>query len=305
MNVDRIIFTIDTHVCGEAYRIIIHSPIKLKKKNLMENYRFLEEEYKREKHLLLNEPRGHRGMNGCIVTTSEVADFALLFLDHDEDTPFNYSGLIATITALLETGKLKKNYMNQYKIETLNGIYQVEAIVENQSVTSVSVESEKCVLLDENVEFSIVAVDETRHYLIFPLPRDIPAIQLEQMIPLQTWGTAITKEIRAANLQMDGVILYESFSGLSNKVRSLTFARDGGIVHSPGIDSTFAILTKLATKQPMDSLINESIFSSSLTANKIADTTNRFFLKTRGFITGTHEFIYDPRDPFEEGFLLK
>ncbi|MBO0995172.1 proline racemase family protein [Bacillus sp. SD088] len=305
MNVDKIIFTIDTHVCGEAFRIIIHSPIKLKKKDLMENYRFLEEEYKREKHFLLNEPRGHLGMNGCIVTTSEVADFALLFLDHDEDTPFNYSGLIATVTALLETGNLEKNNMNQYKIETLNGIYQVEAIVENKSVTSVSVESEKCVLLEERAEFSVVTVDGNRHYLIFPLPRDIPAIQLEQMIPLQKWGTAITGRIRTANVQMDGVILYETLSGLSNKVRSLTFAKDGSIVRSPGIDSTFAILTKLAAKKEIDSLINESIFSSSLTAHKIADTTNRFFVETRGFITGTHEFIYDHRDPFEEGFLLK
>lgn len=298
-------FTIDTHVCGEAFRIIINSPIKLKKKDLMGNYRLLKEGYKREQQLLLNEPRGHRGMNGCIVTTSEVADFALLFLGHDEDTSFKYSGLIATVTALLETGNLEKSIMNIYKIETLNGIYQVEAIVENQSVVSVSIESEECVLLEENAEFSVVAVDGTRHYLIFPLPRHIPAIQLEQMIPLQTWGNAIARQIGAENVQMDGVILYESFSGLANKVRSLTFAKDGGIVRSPGIDSTFAIFAKLAVEKPMNSVINESIFSSTLTAHKIADTTNRFFVKTRAFITGTHEFIYDHRDPFKEGFLLK
>ncbi|MCJ7842380.1 proline racemase family protein [Lederbergia sp. NSJ-179] len=305
MNVKEIFFTIDTHVEGEAFRIIIHSPIKLNQKGLMENSRLLVEEYKRGKYFLLNEPRGHRGMNGCIVTTSEVADFALLFLHHDGDVPFKYSGLIATVTALLETGNLEKKHMNQYKIETLNGIYQIEAIVANQSVISVSIESENCILLEQTPEYSVVAVDETRYYYVFPLPRDIQAIQLEQMTSLQTWGMAVTRQIRTKNVQMDGVILYEPLSGLSNKVRSLTFAKDGSIVRSPGFDSTFAIFTKLAVRKQMDSLTNESIFSSSLTAHKIVGTTNRFFVKSRGFITGTHEFIYDPRDPFEEGFLLK
>lgn len=66
---------------------------------------------------------------------------------------------------LLESGYLKKRESNQYKIETLSGIFLVHAYVENDEVISVSFESKLCYLIEENlqvgnVSYSLIQADK-------------------------------------------------------------------------------------------------------------------------------------------------
>ena len=65
---------------------------------------------------------------------------------------------------LLESGYLKRE-SNQYKIETLSGIFLVHAYVENDEVISVSFESKLCYLIEENlqvgnVSYSLIQADK-------------------------------------------------------------------------------------------------------------------------------------------------
>ena len=52
---------------------------------------------------------------------------------------------------LLESGYLKRE-TNQYKIETLSGIFSVHAYVENDEVVSVSFESKVCYMIEKNLQ---------------------------------------------------------------------------------------------------------------------------------------------------------
>lgn len=305
MNFEKMYNTIDTHVGGEAFRIVTQSPIVFQGDDIHANHDKLQHSFINEKNLLLNEPRGHRGMHGCVVVPSSNADLQLLFFNHEAVTNFKYEGLLATITALIETGNLKRTADDCYQVETVNGIHTVKANVEQQEVVAVSIESAACSVVNDNPEYVMVQVDNARNYLLYTLPDAIPGIELEHLAALNKWGIAKTAELKEENVAYEGVVLVESGVSAGSKVRSVTFEKDGYILRSPGVDSTFAILTSMLNMQASPSEIeNESIFGSSLTAKVLVEGGCRFSLETEAFVTGSHEFIFDQDDPLKDGFLL-
>ncbi|MFA1820965.1 proline racemase family protein [Virgibacillus oceani] len=307
MIIEKMFSTIDTHVEGEAFRIVIQSPINLNQNDFESNQQLLQMSYHGEKEFLLNEPRGHRGMNGCVVIPSKAADFGLLFFNHDPEIHFNYGGLAASVTALLETGNLKVNENGVYKIETIQGIYVVKANLENQEVTGVYLESKACRITDKKNEYHVVEIDGNRSYIILPLPESIPGIDINHLSSINKWGKKITERFHNENMAFNGVIITDEITNTdANAIRSVTFEKDGNITRSPGIDSTFAILTGLReTLNEYTYLINNSIFNSSITASLLLGTEDKFFVEVQGFTTGIHQFIYDKDDPLKNGFLLK
>jgi proline racemase len=305
VNFEKMYSTIDTHVVGEAYRIVIQSPIAFLGGDVHSNHDILKYNFKNEKNLLLNEPRGHRGMHGCVVVPSSVADFQLLFFNHEAVTNFKYEGLLATVTALIETGNLKRTVDDRYQVETVKGIYTVKASVDNHEVTAVYIEGGTCSEINVTSDYLSVRIDNDRNYLLYTLPDSISSIELANLAVLNHWGIEKTAELAKANVEYEGVILMTSRQDALNKVRSVTFEKDGYILRSPGIDSTFAILTSLLNTPGSHSEIeNESIFGSSLTAKVLSKGERRFALETEAFVTGSHEFIFDQDDPLKNGFIL-
>ncbi|MCM3745040.1 proline racemase family protein [Sporosarcina luteola] len=305
MNYEKLYCTIDTHVVGEPFRIVIQSPIAFSGVDVNSNHTELANNFETEKNLLLNEPRGHRGMNGCIVTSSLTADFQLLFFTHKGGNNFKYEGLLATVTALIETGNLKRTTDDSYKVETAHGIYTVKAHVNDQEVTAVELESGVCTVTESEVDAAAaVSVDNTRNYLIYNLPESIQGIGLEHLAAVSDWGIAKTVELTNANIAYDGVILVEKLQESSNSVRSVTFEKDGYILRSPGVDSSFALLTLLNAQESITDLENESIFGSSLTVHSLLANEGRYSVTAVPFVTGSHEFIFDSEDPLKNGFIL-
>ncbi|SES19201.1 proline racemase family protein [Psychrobacillus sp. OK032] len=305
MNFEKLFSTIDTHVVGEAFRIVIQSPITFLGSDIKSNHDKLKNNFENEKNLLLNEPRGHRGMHGCVVTSSSVADFGLLFFNHEAVTNFKYEGLLATVTALIETGNLNRKKEEIYTVETENGIYTVKANVNKQEVASVYIESEASSDINFTSDYVSIRVDNARNYLLFTLPESIPNIELVHLAALNNWGMACVAKLAKENVDFEGVIVVESGQTSPNKVRSVTFEKDGYILRSPGIDSTIAILSSLLDRFASFSEIeNESIFGSSLKAKVLSASDRRFSIETEAFVTGLHEFILDEDDPLRNGFLL-
>ncbi len=297
--------TIDTHVAGEAFRIVIHSPIILDEDRLELNDERLQQHYQHEIGILLNEPRGHRDMNGCIILPSTVADYALLFLPSEDREHFTHSGLVATITALVETGTIQEKQDGMYIIETTHGIYDVRVTTEQEEVTAVYVESDPCfVKKDSHVTF--VSEYQERNYFIFHLPEHIPAIEVDYLTEIHQWGREAVAQLLKKEQHFSGVILINSPDENPHAVQSVTFREDGTILRSPGFDTTCSILASIRSKNHgITELNNTSIFGSSFTARTIEHDNDRFSITTEGFVTGSHEFIVDQDDPFPSGFILK
>ncbi|AOV08566.1 proline racemase family protein [Sporosarcina ureilytica] len=303
MSFGKLFSTIDTHVAGEAFRIVTNSSIRFHEDDVQAANDALVNGFEHERNLLLNEPRGHRGMHGCIVLPTKEADVRLLFFNHKGVSPFKYEGLLATLTALIETGTIAQKEDGIYTIETVQGIYTVKTVVKGGEVISTKIDSKTCSRLNEEKDADIVQVDNKRNYVIYECPTSIPAIELQHLAAIQQWGIQKTVELSNAGVQYEGVVLLEKDEGNASSVRSVTFEKDGYILRSPGIDTSFAILTSLDEQTVLK---NESVFGSCLEVSltQSDERGKQFSVATEAFVTGTHNFILDEEDPLKEGFLL-
>lgn len=295
MNLGKMYHAIDAHVAGEAFRIVLHSPIAFQGMDIQANNEKLKTDFETEKNLLLKEPRGHRGMHGCVAGLSDKADLSLLFFNHEHTVAFKYEGILAAVTALVETGNLESREF--YGVETVEGVVEVQVAIAEQEVVSASVEGTAAATasLEGATE---VCVDGRRNYLLFPLPSVISKISLANLAALNRWGLEKTGTLNSDDPKYEGIIVFETVTG--GKIRSVTFEKDGYILRSPGIDTTFALLTSLGGSE----IENESVFGSTLSAHVLNEDEQVFKLVTKAFVTGTHEFIFEPSDPLPKGFLL-
>ncbi|EOO27985.1 proline racemase [Bacillus cereus BAG1X2-3] len=313
MNIQKMYTAVDVHVNGEAFRVMKDVPCKYYYSLEQLNEQF-SGELAEEMKLLLNEPRGFIGLNGCIVVPSihNEVDAAVLFFNHEGSIPLHYGGIVAVITMLLESGYLKKRESNQYKIETLSGIFLVHAYVENDEVISVSFESKLCYMIEENLKsgnitYSLIQADKV--YAVVEKDTYSPEICMENISELKKWGEATLQAIKK-ELLIKRLILIDSLNKEENHIKSITFHENNFIVRSPGFVSTIVsyvhalFKNDYKTDQPFK---NESIFNSFITVEKVKkeELGYIFRFESRGFITGMQTFLLDPTDPFPAGFLLK
>ncbi|ENQ3079144.1 proline racemase family protein [Bacillus cereus] len=317
MKIQKTYSTTDVHVAGEAFRVIKDVPF-IHYQNLEQlNEQFMHV-FADEIYLLLNEPRGFAGLNGCLVVRaiSEEADAAVLFLNHEGTVPIHYGGIVAVITTLLECGHLQPRASNEYKIETLRGVVSVTALMEDDEVISVVIESEPCHVVETNIplshsnvntQFSLVQADQL--YAVFEKDDIAAEIRIEELSELKRWGQRMYQALES-KFPVRGIILMDDSHVKEGRIKTITFREDQYIVRSPGFESTKACYTSLLSKGRLymePPFVNESIFGSTLTVQVAKQTEDgyKFTIKSRGFITGMQMFVLDPTDPLPVGFLLK
>ncbi|MFC4802613.1 proline racemase family protein [Neobacillus sp. GCM10023253] len=313
MKIEKAYSTIDVHVAGEAFRIIRNAPF-IHYQSLKELYELFPQAYKEEQTLLLNEPRGFAGLNGCLVVPplTREADAAVVFFNHDGTMPIHYGGMAAVVTALLECGHLRERASNQYLIETVGGVFPITAVMKGEEVVSVKMESGFCEVMGtkECVTPSLAnhtLVQSDQVYAVFRT-QDFPVeIQVEELADLRRWGQTVLPSLSP---DVKGAILVDESRIDEGHIRSITFRDDLLIVRSPGFGPTLAAFTSLLSSGSITnqvSLVNESIFGSQLQVQVLQQQESRFqyTMTCRGFITGMQTFILDPTDPLAAGFILK
>jgi len=317
MNIQKAYTATDVHVAGEAFRIIKGAPFT--------HYQSLQElneqfplAYEEEIKLLLNEPRGFAGLNGCLVVPpfKSGTDAAVVFFDHNGTVPMQYGGMVAVITALLEYGQLKANPSNEYSIETVSGIVTVTAVIEDDEVKSVKLKSESFQVAETHVALSyldlqteITLVQADQLYAIFDKAELPFEIEMDNLTDINQWGQKAIEALEGKN-KVDRVVMLDHSQKSEGKIRTVTFRQDGYIVRSPGFGTTAACSTYLLGNGDVfvyGAIENESIFNGKLTAELSArtETDYKFSFSARGFITGMQTYVLDPTDPLFAGFLLK
>lgn len=303
MNLNSMFSTIDTHVLGENFRIIIQPPIGVNQSSMKENDALLQERFTQEKNFLLNEPRGHRGINGCIVHLSDTDDFNLFFFNHEPSISFKYEGVAASLTALLETGYLAPSSTNKYSVNTSFGKVYLTAIFEKNEVSSVVIDTGK--VEKEQVNNNVfILIENQRYYKVEKLPSKVGAMDVSNLEALTHWGGETIQQYHENYVNLEGVIVVEKMG--ANHYKTITFEKDGYIRRAPGIDSTKAILAMWPESiQKNTEFVNETIFSSKLIIPEALDVTYNISYQVCPFIIGSHDFVLDSDDPLPSGFLLK
>jgi proline racemase len=344
LNLDRIatgflsrfknrMVTIDSHTQGEPTRLLVGGMGFLTGKTIKDKRDDFESRFDPVRTLLTREPRGHRGIMAAVVTepVSENGDFGLFYMDARRYPYLCGHATIGAVASLIETGALEAgDGERDIIVDTPSGPLSAHARVREGRVESVAIDM---------VPAFVFATGQTLEVPGFgPLPLDLvcvggffamvsaPAIGID-LVPanshrLISLGMAV---IEAANqafsvrhperpevATVDVTEFYAEDSG-GHSGRNVVIYGESHMDRSPCGTGTTAKMTLLHHRgrlAPGEIYKNASplgtVFEGRVIETVSVGEFNGIVAQIRGNaqITGFHQFVVDPRDPFQQGFLL-
>ena len=331
--------TIDSHTAGEPTRLIFGHE-KLPGQSMADKRLHLMENLDHIRLLMTHEPRGHRNIFAALFTepVTTDADFGLIYMDTKRYPYLCGHAVIGAVMTVIEMGIMPaEEGIQPMIVDTPSGQVRATATVHAGKVESVTIEmvpafvgQTGCRLdLDEmgnyddmgRIEVDLVCVGGFFAMVdISQLDISLARKNHEQLIEM---GMAI---IDAANRQLtvnhplrsdvrtvDVAEFYDTNSDENMHGSSVVILGEGHLDRSPCGTGTTAKMTLLHHKGMLN--LNQPYINTS----PLGTTFNgRLIEKTRigdieavvaeitgsAYITGVHEFVVDPRDPFPNGYLL-
>lgn len=334
MHINQLFTTIEAHTGGEPLRIITGGIPPLAGKTILEKRRYFREELDHIRRVLMYEPRGHHGMYGCVMTepVSPDAVFGVLFMHNEGYSTMCGHGIIAVVTAAIETGILRlEGPTERIVIDSPAGRIIAHANVEESLVHSVSFENVPSFVLAQNVPielggrtFSVDVSFGGAFYAVVQAEDIGLKVEIEQLAELQEWGKRIKEQIEAKievvhPLETElkgiyGVIISDKPRVEGSDLRNVTIFADKQIDRSPCGTGTAARVATLHARGKLalgESFVHEGIVGSQFIGKVVATTQVGSYpavipsIEGKAFITGLHQFVVDPTDPLKDGFLLR
>ncbi|MCC4723251.1 proline racemase family protein [Salinicoccus sp. RF5] len=333
MEFKKIYTTIDAHVAGEPLRIITGGVPDIKGDKQLEKRTYCMENLDYIRRELMHEPRGHDGMYGCIITppVTEGAAFGALFMHNEGWSTMCGHGVIAVVTAAVETGMIAVDDKSpELIIDCPCGPVKAHARIDGQKVASVAFENvasflyEKSFPLDiEGYRFKVDISYGGAFYVLVDVHDLDLALDLQALPALEKWGEKVKRsveaqlEVRHPNEDIAGIygtIFHDPFKGTDVPSRNVTVFGNRQIDRSPcgsGTAARAAALHESGMLGAGECFIHEGITGGKFMTHVLQKTevggTPAIIPQVEGsaFITGHHQFIIDPEDDLKAGFLLK
>lgn len=327
--------TIDAHTAGEPFRIITSGVAEPVGDTILKKREYAKNHLDHIRRILMFEPRGHADMYGCFITkpVTKNADFGILFMHNEGFSTMCGHGIIAIATVAVETGFIKIKTPGQtIRIDTPAGLVTATPNMNNGRVESVTFENVPSFASGLNETIDVPGLGKVSYdlgfggaFYAFVTARDLGMECTPEYFPeLVKKGRMIKNAIMASKqivhpLEKDLGFLYGTIFVDTPDLENVhsrhccIFAR-GEVDRSPtgtGVSARLAILNeKNEIKPGVDIRIN-SIINTSFTG-KIARLTQVKNQKAiipevtgSAYITGVHEFLIDPDDPLNKGFILR
>lgn len=327
------LLTIDSHTAGEPTRLIIGGIPPLPGETVAEKRRHLMENWDHVRLQLTREPRGHRDMLAALVTepTTAGADFGLIYMDARRYPYLCGHATIGAVTTLIEAGTVHATEpVTAVVVDTPSGPMETRAFVRDGKVDSVAMQAVPSFVYGENQPLTVpdlgrILVDTVcvgGFFAMVAAEQVGLALSPENADRLIDLGMGI---IDAANEQLtvrhptrpevttvDVTEFYAPSRQPGHGVGAVVYG-ESHIDRSPcgtGTSAKMALLHRrgqLALNQPY---VNAGILGTTFEGQLVAETNvgelPAVVPEVRGSaqITGLHQFVVDPRDPFPRGFLL-
>ncbi|MBC6409042.1 MAG: proline racemase family protein [Ekhidna sp.] len=326
--------SIDMHTGGEPLRVILDGFPALKGKNVLELRRYAKAHYDHLRTALMFEPRGHADMYGCIIVSSEVADFGVIFLHNEGYSTMCGHATIAITKLAVEAGWVKvEEPETSIKIEAPCGVLTACARVKNgvaHHIRFLNVPS-FVVALDEQTE--VPGIGKVTYDLAYggafyayvdagKLGLSCTPDHYQQLI---STGMKIKRSvIKSSNKihhpsEEDLSFLYGTiFIGgpVSEGVnsRNVCVFAEGEVDRSPtgsGVSGRVAIHHRRNELAVGESMRIESILGSTFDCKIIKTEKYGSYqavipeVSGEAHYTGKNEFWIDPNDPFNKGFIFR
>jgi len=332
-----VITTVDAHAAGEPLRIITGGLPELQGATMLERRRSMQHHFDHVRRALMWEPRGHRDMYGAVVTrpvTSE-ADLGVLFMHNEGYSTMCGHGIIALVTALLETGAITaKGQQTPVNLDTPAGLVRATAHLDSSGhVERVSFLNVPSFVYARNVEIELPAYERLVVDIAFGgafcafIPAGLVDLRVtpENTEQLVAAGEAIKQAVNGtlsikhpigSDLSfLYGTILTGPPENPAHHSRNICVFANAEVDRSPTGTGVSARLALLHTKDEIvdgQQIFIESIlgatstFGGRIVGRAKVGSYEAIVPEISGtaFITGRHEFIIDPRDELGRGFLV-
>jgi proline racemase len=335
----KIISTIDSHTAGEGTRLVTGGLPPIKGQTMAQKMAYAEEHLPWGPGLLLLEPRGHKDLFGAILVPpcSPEADLGVLFMDNQGYEPMCGHAVMGIVTTVLETGMAKKVEPDTtLTLDTPAGLVRAYAHLQDGQVTGVSMENVPAFVYRSGVPLDVPGLE--------PLTVDIlfgglffAFVEADQVgLELRPANTGQLTELGMQILAVinDQIPVRHPELPHINKIIDLRFYVEPGY---EGADSRNVVIlgNRMVDRSPCgtgtsaetalryaqgrlevgQSFTTESIIGTRFTGQAVAETQigrppdlfRAVIPKITGqaYLTGFHQFVLSPDDPFPAGFQLK
>jgi proline racemase len=333
MRSSRVFHAVDSHTEGMPTRVVTGGVGAIPGATMFDKRRYFIDNLDDIRRLLMNEPRGHSAMSGAILQppTRPDADFGVVYIEVSGCLPMCGHGTMGVATVLTETGMVTVTEpVTTIRLDTPAGLVVAEVEVRDgvaQSVTLTNVAS-FALGLDRTVEVSgwgAVPYDIAyggNFYAIVELDKlgiEFDRANKNEILSAGLMISAAINEqdrpVHPGNPEISGChhVYLAAPGSTAAHSRHAMVIEPGMFDRSPCGTGTSARMAQLHARGqlPLNTdFINESFIGTRFTGRLVEQatlgdlTTVTPTITGRAWITGTAQYMLDPRDPFPSGFEL-
>jgi trans-L-3-hydroxyproline dehydratase len=335
MRTSKIVHVVSCHAEGEVGDVIVGGVAPPPGETVWEQRKWIAEDQTLRK-FMLNEPRGgvFRHVNLLVPPRHPDAQAAWIIMEPEDTPPMSGSNAICVATVLLDTGIIPlQEPVTEMVLEAPGGLVRVRADCANGKAERITVENlpsfaSKIGAPLEVAGLGTISVDTAYggdSFVVVDAPALGLALQPDEARELAELGVRITD---AANRQLTffhperpdwqhhSFCLFAGALSRENgdlKARSVVSIQPGKLDRSPTGTAVSARMALLHAKGEMavgDSFTGVSIIGSEFhgkilgTAKVGALAAIRPQITGRAWITGTHQYMLDPSDPWPGGYRV-
>ena len=335
MNSSKLIHIISCHAEGEVGNVIVGGIAAPKGDSLWQKARWIDQDQKL-RQFVLNEPRGgvFKHVNLLVPAQNPKAQQGFIVMEPEHTPPMSGSNSICVSTVLLDTGLIEmKEPITEFILEAPGGLVPVKAYCEDGKAKSIEINNVASFAdqLDVHIEvegLGTLKVDTAYGGDSFVVinAQDLGfEIKPDEAKDISDVGSKITA---AANQQLNFTHPTNSewshisfcqmalpiFEEEGVKISKNTVVIDPGkLDRSPcgtGCSARMAILYARGELRKGDRMIGRSILDSRFDCSIVDETMVGDkkaiipSIRGRAWITGTHQLMLDPEDPWPEGYRL-
>jgi proline racemase len=336
MRFNRMINVVGVHACGERNDVITGGVLNVPGETMFDKMKYLETQADETRQFLLQEPRGcvTHCTNLVLPSNHPEADVGFVIMESEYYVPMSGTNTICTVTALLETGMIPmQEPITTLTLEAPGGLVRVEAECKDGKCLNVKFSNVPCFVfaLDQNVEvkgLGTVQVDVAYGGMIYALvdaQRLGFAIEPDEAADMVEVGEKIkaaaaeqvpavhpeNPEIHTINQTLFAGPIFDEAEG--KRSRNGVIVSPGRLDRSPcgtGTSARLAVMHARGQIGKGERFVHESIIGTEFTG-VIEETLTigsmpgiRPSISGSAWITGFHQQVLDPTDPFPTGFTL-
>ena len=335
MNSSKLIHIISCHAEGEVGNVIVGGIVAPKGDNLWEKARWIDQDQKL-RQFVLNEPRGgvFKHINLLVPAQNPKAQQGFIIMEPEHTPPMSGSNSICVSTVLLDTGLIEmKEPITEFILEAPGGLVSVKAFCEDGKAKSIEINNVASFADQLNIHIEVEGLGTLKvdtayggDSFVVINAQDLGfEIKPDEAKDISEIGSKITA---AANQQLNFSHPTNSewnhisfcqmtlpvFEEEGVKISKNTVVIDPGkLDRSPcgtGCSARMAVLYAKGELKKGDRMIGRSIINSRFDCSIVDETMVGDkkaiipSIRGRAWITGTHQLMLDPEDPWPEGYRL-